>query len=68
MPWEPVFGSLTGTSTVTSYIESAGVAVGARTGLSNVIVAALFLAAVFLSPVVRSYRLATAPALFSLAR
>src|SRR5258708_11382921 len=32
-----IFGSLTGTSTVTSYIESAaGVAVGARTGRSNV--------------------------------
>jgi len=31
---------LTGTSTVTSYIESvAGVAAGARTGLSNVAVA-----------------------------
>ena len=31
-----IFGALTGTSTVTSYIESAaGVAAGARTGLSN---------------------------------
>src|SRR5215468_10966613 len=40
-------GALTGTSTVTSYIESAaGVAAGARTGLSNVVVAALFAAAV----------------------
>ena len=39
-----IFGSLTGTSTVTSYVESAaGVAAGARTGLSNVAVAALFL-------------------------
>src|SRR5262244_624681 len=47
-----IFGSLTGTSTVTSYIESAaGVAAGARTGLSNVIVAVLFLAAVFFAPV-----------------
>ena len=46
-----VFGSLTGTSTVTSYIESAaGVAAGARTGLSNVFVAALFLAAMFCAP------------------
>jgi AGZA family xanthine/uracil permease-like MFS transporter len=46
-----VFGSLTGTSTVTSYIESAaGVAAGARTGLSNVAVAALFLLAIFCSP------------------
>ncbi len=45
-----IFGSLTGTSTVTSYIESAaGVAAGARTGLSNVAVAALFLLATFCS-------------------
>ena len=60
-----VFGSLTGTSTVTSYIESAaGVAVGARTGMSNVIVAALFLAAVFFSPVVAVIpAFATAPVL-----
>ena len=41
-----IFGALTGTSTVTSYIESAaGVAAGARTGLSNIAVAALFLLA-----------------------
>ena len=60
-----VFGSLTGTSTVTSYIESAaGVAVGARTGLSNVAVAALFVAAIFFSPVVAIIPgFATAPAL-----
>src|SRR4029077_3472338 len=46
-----VFGSMTGTSTVTSYIESAaGVAAGARTGLSNILVAALFLAAMFFAP------------------
>jgi AGZA family xanthine/uracil permease-like MFS transporter len=46
-----IFGSLTGTSTVTSYIESAaGIAAGARTGLSNVAVAALFLIAAFCSP------------------
>ena len=36
-----IFGSLAGTSTVTSYIESvAGIAAGARTGLSNIFVAA----------------------------
>ena len=36
---------------MTSYIESAaGVAAGARTGLSNLAVAALFLVAMFLSP------------------
>ena len=60
-----VFGALTGTSTVTSYIESAaGVAAGARTGLSNVVVAALFLAAVFFSPLATAIPdFATAPVL-----
>ena len=60
-----IFGALTGTSTVTSYIESAaGVAAGARTGLSNVAVAALFLMAVFFSPVAGAIpAFATAPAL-----
>jgi len=60
-----LFGSLTGTSTVTSYIESAaGVAAGARTGLGNVLIAALFLAALFLSPVVAAIPgYATAPVL-----
>jgi AGZA family xanthine/uracil permease-like MFS transporter len=60
-----VFGSLTGTSTVTSYIESAaGVAAGARTGLSNVAVAALFLLAMFCSPLATAIpAYATAPAL-----
>jgi adenine/guanine/hypoxanthine permease len=60
-----LFGSLTGTSTVTSYIESAaGVAAGARTGLSNVAVAALFLIATFCSPLATAIPgYATAPAL-----
>ncbi|MGO9274815.1 MAG: NCS2 family permease [Terriglobia bacterium] len=60
-----LFGSLTGTSTVTSYIESAaGVAAGARTGLGNVLIAALFLAALFLSPAVSAIPgYATAPVL-----
>ena len=60
-----LFGSLTGTSTVTSYIESvAGVAAGARTGLSNVAVAALFLLAMFCSPLATAIpAYATAPAL-----
>src|SRR5260370_10408542 len=41
-----IFGSLTGTSTVTSYIESAaGVAAGPRTRLGNMEIAALFLGA-----------------------
>jgi adenine/guanine/hypoxanthine permease len=60
-----VFGALTGTSTVTSYIESAaGVSAGARTGLSNVVVAALFLVAMFCSPLAAAIPdFATAPAL-----
>jgi adenine/guanine/hypoxanthine permease len=60
-----IFGSLTGTSTVTSYIESAaGVAAGARTGLSNVAVSALFLLAMFCSPLATAIpAYATAPAL-----
>ncbi len=60
-----IFGSLTGTSTVTSYIESAaGVAAGARTGLSNVFVAACFLLAAFCAPLAAAIPgYATAPAL-----
>jgi adenine/guanine/hypoxanthine permease len=60
-----LFGSLTGTSTVTSYIESvSGVAAGARTGLSNVAVAGLFLIATFCSPLAAAIpAYATAPAL-----
>lgn len=60
-----VFGALTGTSTVTSYIESvAGVAAGARTGLSNVAVAGLFVVAIFCSPLATAIpAYATAPAL-----
>lgn len=60
-----MFGALTGTSTVTSYIESAsGVAAGARTGLGNVVIAVLFLAAMFCAPLVAAIpAYATAPAL-----
>jgi AGZA family xanthine/uracil permease-like MFS transporter len=60
-----IFGALTGTSTVTSYIESAaGVAAGARTGLSNLAVAALFLLVMFCSPLAAAIpAYATAPAL-----
>src|SRR6266404_4185493 len=60
-----IAGALTGTSTVTSYIESAaGVAAGGRTGLGNVLIAALFLAAMFCAPLVASVPgYATAPAL-----
>jgi len=46
-----VSGALLGTSTVTSYIESAtGIAHGARTGLANVFTSLLFLVALFFSP------------------
>ena len=60
-----IAGALTGTSTVTSYIESAaGVAAGARTGLGNLLIAALFLAAMFCAPLVAAIpSYATAPAL-----
>ena len=60
-----MFGALTGTSTVTSYIESAaGVAAGARTGLGNILIAALFLLATFCSPLATAIpAYATAPAL-----
>lgn len=60
-----LFGSLTGTSTVTSYIESAaGVAAGARTGLGNLVIAALFIGALFCSPLVSAVPgYATAPVL-----
>jgi AGZA family xanthine/uracil permease-like MFS transporter len=46
-----MFGSLIGTSTTTSYIESAaGVAAGGRTGLTALFVAVFFLLALFFSP------------------
>lgn len=60
-------GACLGTSTTTSYIESAaGVEAGGRTGLTGLVVAGLFLLALFLSPivgVVGSYPPATAAAL-----
>ena len=44
-------GACLGTSTVTTFVESAtGVAEGGRTGLTALVVAALFLVALFLSP------------------
>lgn len=62
-----VAGAAMGTSTVTSYIESAaGTEQGGRTGLVSVVVAVLFLAALPLSPVIAmvgSYPPVTAPAL-----
>jgi AGZA family xanthine/uracil permease-like MFS transporter len=62
-----VAGAAMGTSTVTSFIESAaGVERGGRTGLTAVTVAGLFLLALFFSPLVAmvgSYPPITAPAL-----
>lgn len=46
-----VTGSIFGTSTTTSYIEStAGVAAGARTGFASIVVGVLFLLSLFFSP------------------
>lgn len=58
-------GALFGTSTVTTYIESAsGVAEGGRTGLTGVVVSALFFLALFFRPLVGLVPgAATAPAL-----
>lgn len=48
-----IAGSVLGTSTVTTYVESAsGVAEGGRTGLTAVTTAVLFLASVFFTPLV----------------
>ncbi len=58
-------GAVLGTSTTTSYIESsAGVSAGGRTGLTSVVTAALFLLALFFSPLLAVVTSAvTAPAL-----
>jgi len=46
-----IFGSLTGTSTVTSYVEStAGVAAGGRSGVTAIVTGLLFLAAIGAAP------------------
>ena len=58
-------GSLAGTSTVVSYIESAaGVAAGGRSGVTAIVTGALFVVALFVAPVVGAIpAAATAPAL-----
>ncbi len=60
-----IFGSLAGTTTTTSYIESAaGVAAGGRTGLTAVVVGLLFLVALVFAPFAQIIpAAATAPAL-----
>jgi len=60
-----IVGSCSGTSTVTSYIESsAGVAAGGRTGVTAVVVGLLFFSLLFVVPSVGALpAFATAPAL-----
>jgi adenine/guanine/hypoxanthine permease len=60
-----MIGSVLGTSTVTSYIESAaGVEAGGRTGLTALVAAACFLVALVFHPVITVIpAIATAPAL-----
>ncbi len=60
-----MLGAVLGTSTTTSYIESAaGIQAGGRTGLTALVVAVLFLLALFFAPLATSIPgFATAPAL-----
>ena len=60
-----VIGAVMGTSTTTSYIESAaGINAGGRTGLTAVSVAVLFVLSLFLAPLAKTIpAYATAPAL-----
>ncbi len=62
-------GAALGTSTTTSYIESAaGISTGGRTGLTACVVAALFLLSLFFAPLAGSVpAYATAPALLFVA-
>lgn len=62
-------GAVLGTSTTTSFVESAaGITVGGRTGLTAVTVAVLFLLALFISPLAAMIPpYATAPALLFVA-
>ncbi|MFB2566019.1 NCS2 family permease [Rhizobium sp. IMFF44] len=64
-----VAGSLMGTSSTTAFVESAsGVQAGGRTGLTAITIAALFIAALFFSPLAASVpAYATAPALLYVA-
>ena len=60
-----IAGSLAGTSTVVSYIESAaGVVAGGRTGVTAIVTGLLFIAALFVAPLMGAVpAAATAPAL-----
>jgi AGZA family xanthine/uracil permease-like MFS transporter len=47
-------GALLGTSTVTAYIESTtGISAGGKTGLTSIVVALLFILAIFINPIVQ---------------
>lgn len=47
-------GALLGTSTVTAYIESTtGISAGGKTGLTSIVVALLFILAIFINPLVQ---------------
>lgn len=60
-----IVGSLVGTTTVVSYVESAaGVAAGGRTGIPSIVTGLLFVAALFCAPLIGAIpSAATAPAL-----
>jgi len=60
-----VAGALLGTSTTTTFVESAaGITAGARTGLASIVVGLLFIAAIFFTPIIAAIpAFATAPAL-----
>lgn len=60
-----IAGALFGTSTTTSYIESAaGIESGGRTGLTSIVVGLLFLLSLFFHPLIAAVpAIATAPAL-----
>src|SRR5260370_14014032 len=60
-----IVGSLAGTSTVVSYLESAaGVVAGGRSGVTSIVTGLLFLVALFVAPIIGVVpAAATAPAL-----
>jgi adenine/guanine/hypoxanthine permease len=60
-----IAGSLAGTTTVTSYIESAaGVAVGGKTGVTSIVTGLMFILTLFVAPLIGAVpSAATAPAL-----
>ncbi len=64
-----IIGSICGTSSTTAFVESAtGIQVGGRTGLTALVIALLFLSALFLSPLAASVPLcAVSPALLYVA-